>query len=620
MIVTRIWRNQPGKYFCISTKSSTGVWRDNFFSRNELGKVAPFIKDNLDKDIYFCPQGFTRERRIKPFGVAPKVMWGDLDAVDIHKLEIRPTVAIESSPGRYVGLWVMNDEVPETLNRRLSYFLSADTSGWDWTQVLRVPGTTNYKYDTMPRTRILWSDGPQYTVAQMEKLLPEEEKDVDSQTDAAEVFKKVQGTLPPWLRRELLHGEPREGKRSEMIWKLSNTLIESGVSIEDAFVLLKASPWNKFKGRTSENKQLKREIDKALNRKFRAEKAVAGEENNESAEKYVWLAQSLADVVEENIDWIWYPYLARGELTILEGDPGLGKSYLAQVVSGHLIDGKVLPSIKKLDPTTGVVVYFDIENSAGSVTIKRIKGHGFKHLERYIQEEAIFSIDDPERMKAVYEALERVKPALIVFDTINTYLGKADAFKGHEAQQAFVKFRAMARRFGCAVLVLRHLTKSTKERALYRGQGSIAFAGIARIVITVGTMPDDPDTRAFAVTKMNIAKKPQAHTFTIEGLPDTAKEKDRSKFEWGEFVDLSSDDILGAPTPGAAEGRDDAINFLKTTLEDGAIEVAKIERMAEARSISLRTLQRAATQLNVVRHATGFGKNKKSTWALGEES
>src|SRR5690606_13806289 len=120
---------------------------------------------------------------------------------------------------------------------------------------------------------------------------------------------------------------------SEMIWKLQNTLVECGLTREECFILIKASPWNKFAGRRNEDDQLRRELDKIVNKHF----------EGTPGETYKFLAKSMEEVEEENLDWIWYPYLARGELTILEGDPGLGKSYLAQMVAGHLLDGKQLP-------------------------------------------------------------------------------------------------------------------------------------------------------------------------------------------------------------------------------------------------------------------------------------
>lgn len=626
MIIDRLWRGQPGKFFCISTKSARGKWEDHFFARNELNQVADFVRDHSDKDVYFCPHGFTKPRRLKPYAAIPSLLWSDMDEADPREVKIKPTIAIESSPGRYVGIWVLDEEMTESANRRLAYLLGCDKSGWDLTQVLRVPGTRNYKYNSHPRVRILWSDGPRYTLKEIEKQLPDEDDvpgDANNETDAAAVYKKWEKKLPHRVRRELISGRPQPGKRSEMIWKLTNELIEAGVPREDAFVLLKASPWNKFAGRRNEDEQLERELDKAVNKHFVAKKRVAAEDDDEEDDGYKWLEVSLDEVEEENIDWIWYPYLARGELTILEGDPDRGKSYLAQMVSGHIIDGKRLPSVKKHgEPVQGRVVYFDIENSAGSVTKKRIAGNGFKNLNNYIQEEALFSIDDDPTLDRIFDALERVKPVLVVFDTLNTYLGKADAFKGHEAQQAFARFREIARRFNCAVLVLRHLTKSNKERALYRGQGSIAFAGLARVVMTVGVLPEDEETKAMAVTKLNIGKKPPALTFTIRSLPDTIRDTDRSAFEFGEFVEVSADDILSSGNDKVSERgaeRKAAEEFLKEALEEGEVEVTRIEKMAEKRSIAGRTLRRASEEMGIVKRTRGFGREKRSFWSLPDD-
>lgn len=611
MLITRLWKDQPGKFFCISTKSASKKWTDTFFRRGALEEVETYIKENSDKDIYFCPHGFSRPRRKEEFAVMPKMMWADLDEADPREAELRPTVAIESSPGRFVGLWLLKDELPsKTLNQRLTYHLGADRGGWDLTQVLRVPGTTNYKYQSLPRVRTLWIDGPIYRARDIERKAPELEQETGDSDDVLEIYARYEKSLPPWVRRELLNGKPTPGKRSEMMWKLVNTLLETGVSREDCFVLLQASPWNKFS-----DHQLKKDIAKSSGRKLTPKKALA------TGDEYKFLAHSLEDVEIENLDWIWYPYLAKGELSILEGDPGVGKSYMAQMVCAAIVDGRRLPSVKHGKRVQGRVAYFDMENSAGTVTKKRLVTNGCKNLNDYVQEEEPFSIDDAEKVEEVEDAIERVKPTVVVFDTLNTYIGKADTHKASESQQALAWFRTIAKRFNCAVMVLRHLTKSTKgERALYRGQGSISFAGLARVVMSVGTMPDDPETRVMAITKINVTRPPKALTFTINELPDTLKESDRSKFEWGEFVDISSDEFIGAAVPNVRGEKDDALEWLKTTLAEGSTESKKIERAAEARSINLRTLHRAADTLGVVRSVRGFGKTKTSVWSLPKKA
>lgn len=608
MLITRIWSQQPGKYFCISTKTVTGKWVDHFFSRKEFKDAERFIRDNGDKNLYFCPHGFSTDRR-KGAGVLPKLMWADLDEADPKEIEIKPTIAIESSPGRFVGIWMLEDTLDTVkTNQALTYHIEADHSGWDLGQVLRIPGTRNYKYQSMPKVRTLWIDGPTYRLKDIKRKIPEDSVD-ESDDEALDVYKQYEKELPKWVRRELLNGKPTQGKRSEMMWKLVLSLLEAGVARDDCFTLLKASPWNKFG-----DDQLKREIEKANGKKLVRKNSKSTTEKT----TYRFLAHSLDEVEEEEIDWIWYPYIARGELSILEGDPGVGKSYLAQMVCASIADGRRLPSPKRMPVVQGKIAYFDMENSAGSVTKKRLSTNGLKNFDYFYQEEEPFSIDDEDTVEEVENAIERFKPTVVVFDTLNTYIGKANTHNSAESQQAFSWFRSIAKRYNCSVIVLRHLTKGTRDgKALYRGQGSIAFAGLARVVMSVGLMPDDPDTRVMAVTKINVTRPPKALTYTITELPDTMKERDRSKFEWGEYVDISADDLIAAPPPvkGPNE-REEAKKFLEDILSKGPVELKKIEQTCEARSINIRTVYRAADTLGVKRSSTGFGKEKRSMWSL----
>lgn len=651
MIITSLWAKQPGKFFCVSTKSSGGKWRDHFFAREDLGKVRQFVKDHADEDIYFCPHGFNRRARQKEEAVAPSLCWADLDFSDPRVIDqkLRPTIAFESSPGRFVGLWITDEPIPESINRRLTYAIDADHGGWDFTQVLRFPGTTNYKYSSRPRVRILWDDGPTHRVSKLDKLLPKEEapesEDGEETRDARTIYKEYERAMPPWLRREILSGRPTPGKRSEMLWKIEHALLDAGLTQEESFVLIKHSPWNKFAGRHNEDKQLRRELEKVVGEHFknfkspdpkgreklqakRAEEKTGKKPTEDEEEKpRRFLSKTMDEVVEEELDWIWHPYLARGELTILEGDPGLGKSYLAQIVAGAIVDGRRLPTDRATGrkPVKGKVAYFDMENSAGTVTKRRLVDNGVENLKHYLQEETPFSIDDEDALDEVYEALEELQPTLVVFDTLNTYIGKADTHKSSEVQQAFSHFKQIAKDFNCAVLVLRHLTKSKGgDKAIYRGQGSIAFTGLARVVMTVGQMPEDPDTRVMAVTKINITRPPKAICFTIQEMP-----KERSKFVWGDHVDLNSDDILAGPPSkrdsdknqgqSPAEVLEEAKEFLKELLDGGPEEVAKIKRMAEKRSISLRTLKRAADAMGVEETSATIRGKKVAHWELQEE-
>lgn len=633
MLILDIWAKTPGKFFCISTKDGGDKWKDHFFARDEFGKIRQFLRDNDEKNIYFCPHGFNRRVRQKGEAVLPNMLWADLDFADPRKIDkkIRPTIAIESSPGRFVGLWVLKDQMTEAMNRRLTYTIDADHGGWDVTQVLRFPGTRNYKYKSQPKVRILWDDGPKYSMKKLDYFLPKDDAEtVDGEhLSAAEVYEAYEGKLPRWARRELI-AKRITGKtdRSEMLWKLENVCVEAGMSLDEAFAVIKRSVWNKFAGRRGEDTQLRKELQKVVDHQFKekpkgAEKRHRGSDEEESHRekdpKGRFIFKPMSEVERENLDFVWYPYLAKGEVTILEGDPGLGKSYLAQMIAGYVAKGRRIPcAIKGKGKTQGPVVYFDIENSGGTVTKPRLDDNGFKDLDNYYQVEEPFSIEDEDAMDEIYEYLEEIRPALVVFDTLNTYIGKADTHKASEVTQAFGQFKDIAREFNCSVLVLRHLTKGGGS-AIYRGQGSIAFSGSARVVMSVGVDPNDTETRAMAITKINFAKPPRALTFRIEERP-----KDKSEFIWGEFVDLTSQEIMDAAAEARSEGRQgkgmqDAMEFLEAELNGTPIDRDKLTRMAEKRSISPKLLVRAADKMGVVKKRTGKGSSKSESWELEQE-
>lgn len=272
-VITAIWQRQPGEYFFLCTKSASKKWREHIFTRATMVKrVDEFLAENKDKDIYFCPHGFTERRRKEECAALPNLLWADLDEADPEKCDIRPTVAIESSPGRYVGLWVIDKPMTKDINRRLTYHLGADRGGWDLTQVLRFPGTTNYKYASTPRVRLLWDDGPRHKLRDIEAKLPavrrtKGERD-DGHGDTRTMREILKGyTLPGWVKVEL-NSTPTPGKRSEVLWKLEQALKEGGVSRADAFALIRQSTWNKFRGRANEVEQLNRELDKVYSDKY----------------------------------------------------------------------------------------------------------------------------------------------------------------------------------------------------------------------------------------------------------------------------------------------------------------------------------------------------------------
>ncbi|MDP9457130.1 MAG: RepB family DNA primase, partial [Actinomycetota bacterium] len=133
------------------------------------------------REVYFCAHLLTSSRRIKKNAAAVRTLWGEIDGGNLPNGELKPTALVQSSPGKYHVYWRLDDAIPpeiaEGLNRRIAAEIGADPSGFDLTQLLRVPGTTNHKYDDTPQVTLVGLEGGRsYSAADLDEILPASEK------------------------------------------------------------------------------------------------------------------------------------------------------------------------------------------------------------------------------------------------------------------------------------------------------------------------------------------------------------------------------------------------------------------------------------------------------------
>lgn len=239
-----IWlaqRNPGWGFVCV--KENT-FWRDIAVEVPREGELH-LPKVPKGADIYFTPNLFDRPERKKEYMISSCWLYADLDRVDPREIErgYRPTIAWQSSPKRFQALW----EIPQSLdmedhgvlNKRLTYYLGADRSGWDATQVLRLPGTRNYKYDPPPKVKLLWNDG---------RLVVNWRKVHKQPLPVPKKLRlvKVNGDGLPAGVRAKLKARVATGDRSKVLWRLEKQLLELGYTQEEVFALLKPTVWNKF--------------------------------------------------------------------------------------------------------------------------------------------------------------------------------------------------------------------------------------------------------------------------------------------------------------------------------------------------------------------------------------
>lgn len=609
-ILRAIWKLQAASckkkpYFCISTKRGDS-WKDHFFKWPNIGDMEAILKRHPSKDynLYFCPLPFDQPHRRKEYVLGSHLLWADIDEADPKKMRHPPHILWESSPGRWAGLWsterwLETDEL-ENFNKRMTYGTGSDVAGWDLTQVLRVPGTRNHKYKDSPEGRLVRVDLKGRLLL---KDVPEEISR-SGEGKALELYKKWEKKLSAMARAILRAPSIGQEDRSKVLWKLYHLLFDAGLTVDEIRILAKASVWNRFSEKGKEDEKLKEDIERCLRKRLDEGAEKRGKAVLAKTEE-VFEGYSMDTVTEKKVDWLWFPYIARGSLTIIEGDPGVGKSYFCQMVCAALCDGGQLPGPGGLDGwetmKIGNVLYFSVEDDPATVIKPRLNWNKCKNQKNFRVYPQKLEMDE-EGLALAERIVEKFSSDLVVFDTLNYFVGGIDTHKANEVSQKMEHFQRLASKHNAAVVVLRHLTKNSKGdvSALYRGSGSISFTGSAREVLTVGLHPEEPDTVIVSVTKLNLARFPKALGYRIEGGEG---KNDTSRFIWSDCLyDLTSDDIVNIKRGKKENGREKeaAIEWLKKELSNGPKEVKFINSLAEARSISKGVLLRAKKDLEII--------------------
>ena len=562
----KIWNDQEGRFFCLTTKSLNGRWREFFFEkpfRKDIFKR--FIEMRTDQNLYFCPHGFTENKRQKEFAASTSYLWADLDEVDPQDLDLEPQVAWESSPNRYAALWKLNRSYgvkeAESKNKTLTYAIGADKGGWDFTQVLRIPGTFNYKYKDHPQGKLLWTKPGSIKLSDIQLV------------DPVETLSSIKSKIKPSVYTLLTAKRATVGKRSDVIWKLENELREAGLTKDQIFILIKNSIWNKFKGRNDEDRQLRRELNKIGEE---ADAPLAHVNGKVSGVNLV----CLDDVEVEDIKWLWYPYIPKGKVTLIEGDPGLGKSWVTTALASYISNGRRLPEQAK--SVTGKILILSAEDGMGDTVKPRLDQLDADTKQVFALEGAVHFSEDGSAQ--IEEYIQKTKPDLMVIDPLVAYMGgDVDLHKANETREIMVRLALLAAKYGIAILGVRHLTKGVKDKSIYRGLGSIDLTAAARSVILVGRNPDDPiEGRVLCHIKSNLAPMGQSITYSLSA-------NRQSPFKWGKGCGLTAKDIMDIEPSGSSE-REMAKMFLLEKLKDEGRKSSELKAEAEAKGISVKTL------------------------------
>lgn len=521
--------------------------------------VKEYLAKHYEDELYFAPMVFNKPRRKREYATYCTRLWADLDAVEPATIpdDLTPNILWETSPGRYAAVWFMVTGRTETTerggeNHRLTLALGADPSGWDTTQLLRVPLSANNKpgYPEGIRGKLisvvrgghLWEDIdslPELADVEVRGGDVFEEELLDS-VDAFKAYARIRRSLSSRVRQMMrLKVADDTFDRSAIAWEIERDLADAGATLLEMVAIMRPTPWNKFEGRDDELKRLTLECGKALSMK----KAVPEEEPNldidtQIKEDLVPFWSDPAYLHAHDPEWLYKDLVPEGGCGFISGIPKSLKTYFGLDLAISAALGKSFLEYKIANPIN--VLYIQREDPTSEVkkrhhAIATSKDARYA-LDRppsdlqaypgalYIKTMLEIQLADEDWQVWLEEMIRRHDLKLVIFDTLVRAAPGVNLDKSEEVtSQVLNPLKKIARSYNCAMCFIHHNTKSQgNDRAGQNMAGSGQLHAWTDFLIAIKNKEEDPKNKTIKL-KLDIETK---HTmsrtdlvYLIDGLP-----------------------------------------------------------------------------------------------------
>ena len=311
----------------------------------------------------------------------------------------------------------------------------------------------------------------------------------------------------------------------------------------------------------------------------------------------------MSDVELTPVEWLWKPYLPFGKLSVLQGNPGEGKTYFAMHLAAACTNGKLLPNMERMEPFN--VIYQTAEDGLGDTVKPRLIEAG-ADLDRVLvidDSDVQLTLSDERIEKAIIENNAR----LVIIDPIQAYLGAdVDMNRANEVRPIFMRLGQVAQRTGCAILLIGHLNKAAGMQSLQRGLGSIDIAAAVRSVMFIGKLKHDPTMRILTHEKSSLAPPGASLAFSLG---------DEGGFRWVGEYDITADEMLSGIEPQRETKTQQAKDLICTLLAGGKQVLSEdIDKAALERDIPGRTVRDAKRELGDALKSKIVEGRKKVFW------
>jgi hypothetical protein len=316
-----------------------------------------------------------------------------------------------------------------------------------------------------------------------------------------------------------------------------------------------------------------------------------------------WLR--IEEVQPGTVTWLWRPYIPLGKLTLLDGDPGEGKTTVLLDIAARVTTGFEMPDHSSGCSAAGVVL-LSAEDGIGDTIRPRLEAAG-ADLSRINAFSFEHDITLPDNVDIVRAAARDVGARLVIIDPLMAYLSpKVNAHRDQDVRRALKQLSELAADLDAAVVVIRHLTKQPGANPLYRGGGSIGITGAARSVLLAASDGERPGSHVLAPLKNNLAHLGPALGYCLESSDPTNLDA-ADRVRWLGVSELTAGQLLGPAASEKERGEvEKAMVFLAELLEDGEMPVKELYKERDQADFSRWSFRAAKDRLGILARKDGF--------------
>lgn len=315
----------------------------------------------------------------------------------------------------------------------------------------------------------------------------------------------------------------------------------------------------------------------------------------------------------KELDWLWKPYIIRGNLNIIVGDGGVGKSFFAAWLLSAISSGGKVP-FNYFNFDIGKCILQNAEDDIDATILCRLFANGANtdNIGYFNEENKTFSIQQLDRLE---EKLEKLRPAVVILDPIQAYLGDININSSVEVRNALKPLKLLAQKYNCAIIMIMHMNKNTgTNKATNRVMGSYDFIASCRSAILIESNPQNAEEKLFIPIKTNLMKENEKNTLSY-------KINEYGKIEWLENKGrINADEIL-SQNNSFIDKSSNAKGFIIGALSRGDLKANELKELVIKKGkISEKNYNVSKASLHKESVINSYQKDKQFYWSLNQTS